>query len=217
MPNNSVELLSAIGSVLSGIGTILSVLIAIAAFIYSNNQSKANLRYTEVQDRIKKYEIARDHRNSITNWFSKTVEILIELRLLLIHSPDQYKIRKLELLLRLSSQIEVGRMYFPNFDIHDSHGITKPTAYRGYRSIILDFLMYSYRICMNENAIEFQRHLLRLQREFTSSIYEVIEPQEFLNTTKQYSGIDFTRANSYEKFIRMNPDDADLFSIKKPQ
>ncbi len=69
------------------------------------------------------------------------IEILIYLQL--NNVDHDLKMKKLS---KLSSLIEQGRFYFPNIDRGDGFGKDKPSAYQGYRNIVLDTLVYLYQI-----------------------------------------------------------------------
>ncbi|TGE08438.1 hypothetical protein [Hymenobacter fodinae] len=206
---------------LSAIGSILSALVAIAALIYSYYQSKTSLSYAYSQAdheaKLKRYEIKRDYQNVILRWFSETTKILIELRLLLTSKYDvsgveyEYELKKANLLSMLSSQIEIGRLYFPNIDKGDGFGDKKPRAYRGYRNLTLDFLVFSYNIFLSKDVCKYEHHLVRLQREFTSIICEILNPEEFLNEVKKHSEKYFSHNLSYEEFLKRDPNNIDLF------
>ena len=125
MTQNTIDFLSALGSVLSAI-------VAIVAFAYSYFQSN-----------FKKYEVKRDYRNAIFTWFAATTRLLLELRFLLMNNPEEFDKRKPVLMADLSAHIEMGRLYFPNIDKGDGYGADKPRAFRGYRNLTLDFVVYS--------------------------------------------------------------------------
>jgi hypothetical protein len=197
MDSNSINLLAALGSV-------LSVIVAIMA-----------LSLTHSQNQVKKYEIKRDYQEDIISWFSKTTELLIKLRFLLTNNKEEFESIKVILLAELSTQIEIGRLYFPNINKGDGYGAEKPKAYQGYRSIILVFLVYSFDIFLLDNAFNYEKHLLRLQREYTSTICEIIDPESFLNETKKHSDKFFNPRMSIIEFLEKNPENVDLFVTRR--
>lgn len=172
------------------------------------------LSATLFQNRVKKYEVKRDYQNSVIAWFSKTTAILIRLRFMLVNNDNEFKQNKNSLLAELSTQIEIGRLYFPNIDKGDGHGLEKPKAYRGHRNLTLVFLVYSFDIFVLDDALKYEKHLLRLQREFTSIISETIDPDSFLKETEKHSDKFFSQRLSVQEFINMNPDSIDLFFVK---
>jgi len=197
MSSNLINLLAAIGSILSAIVAIMA------------------LASSHFQNQVKKYEIKRDYQDDIINWFSKTTQILINLRLFLIHQTEDYELNKMALLSELSTQIEIGRLYFPNIDKNDGLGLEKPKAYRGHRNLTLVFLVYSFDIFLLKNSLKYEKHLLRLQREYTSIICEIIDPESFLDETKKHSDKFFNQRISVQEFLEKNPENADLFVTRR--
>ena len=134
---------------------IASAIIAVIALIYSWRSN------------TKKYELTEQYRNNALEWYSNTINILIELKTKVecLNNDERFK-----LLSMLSSQIELGRFFFPNIDKKDSFGENKPLAYQGYRHIALEFLVFSYNLFMREDAKKHLLHAEELQRHFTSYI-----------------------------------------------
>ncbi len=173
--------------------SIGSLIIAITAFLYSYLTN------------TKKYELKSQYRCEILNWHSETVEILIRLK---IAAKDDSLNRELknELLSKLSAEIEVGRFYFPNVDKMDNFGKEKPRAYRGYRNLMLDFLIFSYWIFEKEDAKRYWHHAETLQRYFTSHLFEIIDPKSFLKETAKHTDKTFIKELCFEDFIENEPD-----------
>jgi len=91
---------------------------------------------------------------------------------------------KRSLLVRLSSQIEQGRFYFPNIKPNE-HGQDKPPAYRGYRNVALDFLVASYNLHHKTVTHQTQFQASQLQRLFTSVVFEIVRPADRLVTIRR--------------------------------
>jgi hypothetical protein len=85
-------------------------------------------------------------------------------------------------------------------------GHEKPTAYRGYRNLMLDFLVYSYRLYSRPNAASYIKHAEILEREFTSLLFEIINPKDFLIETKKTTKKTFTKDLVFEDFLNSNPE-----------
>lgn len=170
-----------------------SIIISIIALIYAYISN------------TKKYELNSQYRKEVLCWFSDTTEILIKLKL---EAEDYFPNldRKRDLLASLSTKIEIGRFYFPNVDKGDNFGSEKPYAYRGYRNLILDFLVFSYRLFEKENAINYKDHANLLQRYFTSSLFEIVDPVKFINETKKVTKQTFNRELSFEDFLEKEPE-----------
>lgn len=160
----------------------------------------------------KKYELNSQYRTVILNWFSETTYIITRLRL--ESQKATFENEKHELLAKLSSQIEIGRFYFPNIDKGNGYGADKPLAYRGYRNITLDFLVFIYRIIEEkENPSKYLEHIEFLQRHFTSIVFEILNPNKFINKTKRYASQSFVKEWSFEDFINNKPNFYDKLII----
>jgi hypothetical protein len=154
----------------------------------------------------KKYELRTQYKSEILDWYSETVKVLINLKL---KSAKEMFIEneKLTLMSTLSSQIEIGRMYFPNIERGD-FGKEKEIAYQGYRNLMLDFLVFSYRILDKEslNNNDYQK-LEFLQRGLTSLIYKLIDPKKMLEDVQNHTNSNFYEETSFDDFIDAPLDD----------
>lgn len=170
-----------------------SLIIAISAFIYSYLTN------------TKKYELTSQYRFEILNWYSTTIALLIRLKHEAEANFENSELKR-DLLARLSAQIEIGRFYFPNINKGDNYGTHKPLAYKGYRNLALDFLVYSYRLFENKDTINYIKHVDFLQRHFTSHLFETIDPANFLKETKKHTNKTFSKELIYEDFIKIDPE-----------
>lgn len=177
---------------------IASLLIAFLAFIYSYLTN------------TKKYELTSQYRTEILSWYSETIDILVRLK---IEAKDSFKDENLrnELLSRLSAKIEIGRFYFPNVDKGDKFGDEKPLAYKGYRNLMLDFLVFSFQVFEKQEAKKYLRHAETLQRHFTSHLFEILDPNTFLKETKKHTNKTFSKELRFEDFIQKDPDNLDYY------
>lgn len=127
----------------------------------------------------KKYELTEAYRRELLQWYGTVVETMTAL----LHLPQNTTLtreahdrEKIRLLAHLSAQIEVARFYFPNVIKKDGHGKEKPAAYQGYRRMELERMLDFYRIA---NAEDYARNLEALkeqEREFTSLVFEMVNP-----------------------------------------
>ncbi len=175
-----------------------SLAIAIVAFTYTYITN------------AKKYELDSQYRKEILDWYAATVKILIEFKLR-AKSEESAATRDVELRSQLSAQIELGRFYFPNVDKGDRFGIEKPLAYRGYRNVVLEFLVLTYRISERDEPVQYVDHLETLQRHFTSEIFSILDPKRYLADTHRYAGRTFNGNLSLEDFIAQDPPRIDAF------
>lgn len=171
-----------------------SLLIAVSAFVYSYLTN------------TKKYELTSQYRTEVLNWYSDTINVLSYLRSEAING-FQDKTLKNQLMSKLYANVEIGRFYFPNIDIGDDHGNQRPEAYKGYRNIMLDFLVYSYQIFEKPDSDKFINHATSLQKHFTSCMYEILDPKSFLTETKKHTSKTFSKNLSFEEYLKNDADD----------
>lgn len=150
-----------------------------------------------------RFQILTDYTTQLLDWHGKTVEILLKLRL---YTENQVDCNKIELLASLSCQIEKGRFFFPNIDLKDNSGIEKPIAYRGYRNLALDFLVYSYKLFAEDNCSNYIKQAETLQREFTSIVYDILRPKENLDEIRKLTDKYFTKEHIFENYLKNNPE-----------
>lgn len=182
--------------------SLLSILIALAALCYGFISNKT------------KYELTYQYYNDIMEWHSKTVGLLISLRSICDNNCLIEK--KIGLLNELSTQIEVGRFYFPNIDKNDGFGIEKPSAYKGYRNIVLDFLVYSYQLFSREDFMNYKQHAEAFQRLFTASIYDRLNPRMHNERVVKNTLIKDNKEMSINDFIKESPESIyTLLSVDK--
>lgn len=163
---------------------ILSMLFSLTAFIFNYLTN------------TKRYELAGEYRKEILNWYSTTLHILKKIALF-NEKSDQ---RKEDLLAKLSTQIDVGRFYFPNIQKDDKYGIDKPSAFRGYRNVIIDTLVFYYHIFEKHDSIDQQERLKVLERTFISQVFDQLDPKEYLKQTKKHTNQNFYSTVGYKDF-----------------
>ena len=115
--------------IITVISIIVTVIIAVIGGIYA------------IITNTKKYELTESYRQELLSWYINTIDIMIKIIHLIENQLFYSTSTKIELLPKLSTQIELGRFYFPNVIKGDSYGIKKPSAYQGYRHINLEFFI----------------------------------------------------------------------------
>lgn len=175
-----------------------SLVIAIAAFIYTYITN------------TKKYELTSQYRSEIIDWYSNTINVLISLKCEAKNKFPNAELKN-ELLCKLSANIEIGRFYFPNVRKGNNYGNEKPEAYKGYRNLMLDFLVYSYQIYDGKNPEKFINHAESLQRHYTSYLFEILDPNSFLKETHKHTNKTFTKDLSFEEYIKNDPEAINLY------
>lgn len=135
----------------------------------------------------KKYELTEDYRKELISWYKSVVDIMIAV----IHYSESgildskdFSSEKTKLLSQLSALAELGRFYFPNIIKKDEFGENKPSAYRGYRHIALEFIIHFHRIAINDSTNEYIELLWEYERQFTSFIFDMVKPR---NRHKKYA------------------------------
>ena len=102
------------------------------------------------------------------------------------HNKDiEYiKVRRSEILEKITSLIDEGRFVFEN-DRDNDHGRDKPYAYQGYRPDLMDYLLITYNILSKidpgdgEIRPQLCAELIDQKREFVSDIQKIIQPNWF--------------------------------------
>ena len=178
----------------------LSFGVAFCSFVYS------------IKTNTKIYELTVRYRNDILLWYSQVIEATVLLRHI-VEIENYDKIKKNETLAKLSGLIEKGRFFYPNVDIGDSYGKDKPAAYRGYRSIPLEFLVYFYEVAKKEDAKKYKQHLYFLERHFTSYIFENLDPVGHNKNSCKIVKIKYDNNTNLESFLRQEPMMENIFRI----
>ncbi|MFI3212509.1 MAG: hypothetical protein R3Y24_04125, partial [Eubacteriales bacterium] len=72
--------------------------------------------------------------------------------------------------------------------------------------LVLDYLVYSYRIFEEKDAIKYIEHLVFLQRMFVSALFEEIVPRRHRKQVKKFTSVKIKKDLRFEHFIKDNPD-----------
>ncbi len=163
-------------SLITVIATTMATLISAIALI---------LTILSIIKSTKRFELSTGIWKEILEWFSNVILCLKRLEF-------QMKDRKInpEDLSLLSGLIEIGRFYYYNQDMKDNYGSHKPYAYRGYRALVLDFLVWFYEIC-DKHDYSSEYRLKDLEREFVSSVYEDLKPMERHKFIRKFTNIKY--------------------------
>ena len=163
---------------------ILSMVFSVIAFLYSY--------YTNT----KKYELTGEYRKEILHWYSNTLFILKKIAL---YKNDSLESKE-ELMAKLSTQIDIGRFYFPNSEKHDGKGVDKPSAYKGYRNVIIDTLVFYYHLFKQDDSRKQIERFKLLERIFVSQVFDQVDPKQYLNQTKKYTNQAFYSSKGFEDY-----------------
>lgn len=177
-----------ISDIISIIGIAIPVVMAVVGGIY------------KVMTDTKEYELTEQYKRELLTWYGKTLYILSELIHLveagvstameseLSKDKEPKEPKREKLLSNLSAQIEIGRFYFPNVDKGDDFGKEKPLAYQGYRHYALDLLQWIYVEIKYEDHPSL-KNIETWMREFTSIVYQVVDPKKRLKHLEKYTDI----------------------------
>ena len=137
-------------------------------------------------------EQARLQRDTdIIRWTSDVTHLLSEIAEFAISEGDLETQREMRHLMRyrLTAQIDIGRLYFPNSDSGLIMGDDerRPPAYRGDQQSVLDHLVAAYDL-FTEQAITgtpAERRLIKWKvtaekRGFVSEVHEFIDPKRYV-------------------------------------
>ncbi len=192
-------------NVIAVLGIVVTIVIAVIGGVYA------------IITNTKKFELTENYKQELLSWYSRVVTLMIRI----IHyceynvfaDNEKYSSEKIELLLQLSSLTEEGRFYFPNVIKNDQFGDEKPSAYRGYRHITLEFLLYFYQIAKRNNCTDYISIMWKLEREFTSVIFDMIEPRKRNLRYSKYLEITIPEDQAIEDYISKNPKNINTFTM----
>ena len=181
----------------NAVTVIVTITIAIISGIYA------------VITNTKKYELTENYRCEIMSWYKEVVRNMI---LMIVYcgsntqNLDSFLQIKNELLANLSSLAEIGRIYFPNI-IRDEFGKEKPSAYRGYRHIVTEFIIQFYLIASKEIVLQKDLHSLwNLERHFTSFVFDMFKPRKRNKEYAKYLSITIPKGQSIEDYLSQSPE-----------
>lgn len=168
--------------------SVISLVVAFAALLYS------------IISNTKKYELTYQYYQDVVTWHSDVIKVITQLK-----ATNEENSKKVYLA-ELSALIETGRFYFPNIDQHDNFGANKPLAYRGYRNVVLDFLVYEYQLFAREDSNKYVEHAESLQRLFTSYVFQHLDPKKLQKKVKHNTSIHMKNEITINEFLKQSPE-----------
>lgn len=157
------------------------------------------LIYTIISN-TKKYELTYQYYQDVVAWHSDVIKVITQLKATNVENE------KNTYLAELSALIETGRFYFPNIDLHDGFGANKPLAYRCYRNVVLDFLVYEYQLFEREDSNKYVEHAESLQRLFTSYVFQYLNPKKLQKKIKHNTSIQMKNSITINEFLKQSPE-----------
>lgn len=174
------------------LGILVTIIISIVGAIYA------------IVTNTKKYELTENYKCEILTWYrsvTKTMITIIHLCQAGDFYSDEHVAKRSELLAELSALAEIGRFYFPNVIKGDEFGSEKPIAYQGYRHVNLEFILHFYFIASEPydgNTID---SLWKLERLFTSFVFDMIKPRKRNKEYARYLSITIPKEQTIEEFL----------------
>lgn len=166
--------------------------ISLAALIVSAIAILASIWSAMRQEIISRAAVKLQRDTDLLKWGTDCVRILqelIEFTFRIEAEPiAELKSRRIDLLSEVSIQIDIGKWLLPNYKT-GSEDKTIPAAYRGYRPVAIDALLYSYRTFKSfdlgnkESIDDLRQFLVHTKREFVSQIALKIDPERLMLAT----------------------------------
>jgi hypothetical protein len=155
-----------------------STLIALLALVISFVSAwYAYLQYVAAKIQVK-HEISR----SIRTWGDEVLTVMGKGQVLveLAADAEAFEAVRKPMFGELSALIERGRLLFPNINKGDGYGDDKEEAYRGYRPLVLDFLVEYFDALKAANPANIAEagieELKKDQRLFVSEFQKILDP-----------------------------------------
>ncbi|WP_049975985.1 hypothetical protein [Azospirillum sp. B506] len=147
---------------------------------------------------VERLTLQVEYFNGLRAWADSCCDVLTEACHLSYLDPtrcdgESFFVQRQRILVALSSLIDRGRWYFPNYKVE--YGQHKEAAYRGHRHEILDSLVAAYKSVRQLNYTErgenaaICKKILQGKRIFIGNVQDVLAPNdqkdEFLKIMKK--------------------------------
>lgn len=143
----------------------------------------------------KKFELTEHYTKELLDWYERTICTIKKIKVV------DNKTEKKLFLAELSALIDVGRFYYPNIIRGDSFGEEKPDAFKGYRHIALDFLVWIFDLLEKNDCSKVTEQVELYEREFTSVIFNRLNPRERNNKYSKYTDITLPEEMASEEYF----------------
>lgn len=166
--------------------------ISFAALIVSAIAIIASIWSAMRQEIISRAAVKLQRDTDLLKWGTDCVRILQEMIeytfRIATDGKESLENRRTDLLSEVSILIDVGRFYLPNFKT-ENDDLSIPAAYRGFRPVAIDALLYAYRTFKSyeledkDRINELRQFLVNAKREFVSQIVLKLDPERLMKTT----------------------------------
>jgi hypothetical protein len=167
-----------------------SAVIALVSFLFT-------WRMAHRQDKRAAASLKLAHDNDIIRWSDEAIIVLADAHEMLCEKgvgyPDgEFRQKRSACRARISAIIDRGRLFFPNVDLGDDHGVDKEAGYKGHRQPALEALVSAYRLLGEAGAEAGPDHqasegLMAIRRGFVAEVFKAVEPERRGMTLKELS------------------------------
>lgn len=166
--------------------------LSLLALIVSAIAVIASINVAIRQEAISKAAIKLQRDTDLLKWGGDCVRILQEMIeytfRIAIDTPESLEDRRINLLSEVSILIDIGRWYIPNFKTGEEDQKI-PAAYRGFRPVAIDALLYAYRtfksfdLKEHDKVEDLRQFLVNTKRELVSQIAQKVDPERLMQAT----------------------------------
>jgi len=151
-------------------------------------QGDADARIAAMQAEAAQEQTRLQRDSDIIQWAATVIGLLAEMAELPVTEmeDDQRSRRWHQMRHRLSTQIDIGRFYFPNY-ASDFYETDNPAAFRGRRQRVLEYLIESYDIFDERDVLgdlttrrACKQALVAERRKFISEVQRHIDPSRYV-------------------------------------
>ncbi|MCI5046114.1 MAG: hypothetical protein MRY59_01335 [Aquisalinus sp.] len=141
-----------------------------------------SVMFSTTRQDLQKQDLLLRYDENVANWGAEAISEIAKLETILsIPRPDDFETIYKASLLRISALVDQGRMFIPNEDTGDGHGLEKHPVYQGHRQKVLDILVdiYDWGMAhegqMNNGDYTGAKHLFALRRLFVAEIVDLLD------------------------------------------
>lgn len=181
--------------VISCVALVLSWRTATSSSKLSRDQHDAATKQSEAEAKIAALHAEVTHEQTrlqrdtdIIRWAGEAVATLAEMaELPVTEMEDDRRQRRWHALRhKLSTQIDIGRFYFPNYG-KDVYGQETTTAFRGKRQRVLEYLVEAYDVFDEQDVVgdattrrACKKALVAERQNFISEVQRFIDPSRYV-------------------------------------